>query len=205
MLASIDSKFYNRSYQTYLYSHGDKTKETTYTMETDFFRRLIDLHNSHDYPLSRAAVFLTNVCSPTSISQNRFPDKGPAIPRRDRVEKIAGKIYNERTFVSQARLLSAFWIIRREFAFLQKYKKEKRKGESEIKKEERKDEPSLNGQWHLRGWRNNPRVSPHLHEIPDTAPALLFLFSSLDLVFALAVQRFARIHFPGTLINSLAE
>lgn len=108
MLASIDSKFYNRSYQTYLYSHGDKTKETTYTMETDFFRRLIDLHNSHDYPLSRAAVFLTNVCSPTSISQNRFPDKGPAIPRRDRVEKIAGKIYNERTFVSQARLLSAF-------------------------------------------------------------------------------------------------
>lgn len=174
-------------------------------METDFFRRLIDLHNSHDYPLSRAAVFLTNVCSPTSISQNRFPDKGPAIPRRDRVEKIAGKIYNERTFVSQARLLSAFWIIRREFTFLQKYKKGKRKGESERKKEKRKDEPSLNGQWHLRGWRNNPRVSPHLHEIPDTAPALLFLFPSLDLVFALAVQRFARIHFPGTLINSLAE
>lgn len=134
-----------------------------------------------------------------------FPIKAPSFRAAIALERSPGKYTTSELSFRKRGCYLPFESSDENSPFCKNIKRKKRKGESERKKEERKDEPSLNGQWHLRGWRNNPPVSPHLHEIPDTAPALLFLFSSLDLVFALAVQRFARIHFPGTLINSLAE
>ena len=103
----------NACERTCLYSHGDKPKETTCTHATaaDFFRRLMNLHNSPDYPLSRAAVFLTSVYSPTSVSQNRFPDKGPPAysAPRSRWKDRPAKIYTQRAdFLFRKRAI-AIW------------------------------------------------------------------------------------------------
>lgn len=60
-------------------------------METDFFRRLIDLHNSHDYPLSRAAVFLTNAVRLRVFRKIDFPIKAPPFRAAIALKRSPGK------------------------------------------------------------------------------------------------------------------